>query len=387
MTDSGTAPGDGPSNTDVDLTRPVLESHSRLRTSPENAAGITEALARVGEASQMDRVYVFRVWQTPEQGFLASQIYEWVQADVEPQIENPDLQNVPLDEAGYGRWVRLLCDYQPVFGLVEEFPPEEQPLLTAQSIVSLLVLPIFSQGELWGFVGLDDCSRRKVWTRADVDFLLSVSIGISASVSEHRNAPRNLEKYAADYMAVVQSLLELGSVAGADKPLAESLRQTRARIRVIVAIHRFLLRLDEDASVDSAAFTEFCQSELRRTLDDCGQADLRIQAMSAPFEIPRAFTMDLGVLLHELVLAFASRHPSGVYRGGMSVGIHEERGTAVIKLRLEGAEDAQNYEVPDALGLVLVRRIAQQLAGHMEVPGPDSAARIVIPLRDRETGE
>jgi len=274
-----------------------------------------------------------------------------------------------------------------VFGLVEEFPPEEQPLLTAQSIVSLLVLPIFSQGELWGFVGLDDCSRRKVWTRADVDLLLSVSIGISATVSEHRNAPRNLEKYAADYMAVVQSLVELGSVAGADRPLAESLRQTRARIRVIVAIHRFLLRLDGGTAVDSAAFSEFCQSELRRSLDDCGQPDLRIRAMSAPFEIPRAFTMDLGVLLHELVLAFACRHAQAVHDPGISIGIHEERGTAVIKLRLEDDEDTESYQAPDALGLVLVRRIAQQLSGHMEIPGPDSAARIVIPLRDRETGE
>jgi two-component sensor histidine kinase len=274
-----------------------------------------------------------------------------------------------------------------VFGLVEEFPAEEQPLLTAQSIVSLLVLPIFSDGELWGFVGFDDCSRRKVWTRAELDLLLSLSIGISARLSESRDAPENLERHAATYMAVIRSLLELGKVAGADKPLSDALLQTRARIRVVVAIHRFLLRQDDSEAVDAPIFAEFCQGELRRSLDDCGHPELRVRAMAAPFPIPRRFTIDLGVLLHEAMLAFACRHNSSPGQGGLSLGMHEERGTAVIRLRFEGTDDAARYEVPDALGLVLVRRIAQQLSGQVEVPGRDAAARIVIPLRNREAAE
>ncbi len=368
------------------LLDPVLESHARLFSSTDVAVDISQALARVGSASDVDRAYVFEATALPDGTHVASHRFEWVREGIEPQLDNPELQDVRLQEAGYGRWLRLLNDYQPVFGLVEDFPVEEQPLLTMQDILSLLVIPIFSDGELWGFVGFDDCRRRKVWTRSDVDLLISLSIAIGARLGTRAPGSQEIDAGAVNYMEIVRGLVGLRDLTKSRQPLSDLLQQIRARIRALVAIHRFLVRGRRRPTIDIAALLSFWEGELRDALDDCGRRDLRLRTMAESFDFPRGLVLETALVIHELVLAYSCTNaPSEQQRGTMSLGVHEEHGTAVVRLRFEGREAQAEtaHGSPDALGLVLVRRIVQALAGHVEIPAADAAARIVIPLQGR----
>ena len=370
------------------LLDPVLESHARLFSSADVAADISQALARVGSASDVDRTYVFEVTTLPDGSHVASHRYEWVREGIEPELDNPELEAVPLQEAGYGRWIRLLSDYQPVFGLVEEFPVEEQPLLSMQSILSLLVIPIFADGELWGFVGFDDCRRRKVWTRSDVDLLLSLSIAIGARLGSRSPGSHEVDAGAANYMVIVGGLVGLRDLTGSRQPLSDLLQQIKARIRALVAIHRFLVRGRHPPAIDIAALLSFWEGEMREALDDCGQRDLRLRTMAESFDVPRGLVLETALVIHELLLAYACTNAPSQRHGTLSLGVHEEHGTTVVRLRLEGTEgdEESSHGAPDALGLVLVRRIVQALAGHVEIPAADAAARIVIPLQGKATG-
>jgi two-component sensor histidine kinase len=370
------------------LLDPVLESHARLFSSNDVAADISRALARVGFASDVDRTYVFEVTTLPDGNHVASYRYEWVREGIEPELDNPELQNVSRQEAGYGRWIRLLSDYQPVFGLVEEFPVEEQPLLTMQNILSLLVIPIFTDGELWGFVGFDDCRRRKVWTRSDVDLLLSLSIAIGARLGSRAPGSHDVDAGAANYMEIVGGLVGLRDLTGSRQPLSDLLQQIRARIRALVAIHRFLVRSRHQPAIDVAVLLSFWEGEVRAALDDCGQRDLRLRTMAESFYVPRGLVLETALVIHELVLAYSCTNASGERRGTLSLGVHEEHGTAVVRLHLEGteADEKSSHGAPDSLGLVLVRRIVQALAGDAEIPAADAAARVVIPLQGKRTG-
>lgn len=369
------------------LLDPVLESHARLFSSTDVAADISRALARVGSASDVDRTYVFEVTKLPDGSHVASHRFEWVREGIEPQLHNPELQDVPLQEAGYGRWIRLLSDYQPVFGLVEEFPIEEQPLLTIQDILSLLVIPIFADGELWGFVGFDDCRRRKVWTRSDVDLLLSLSIAIGARLGSRGPGSHEVDAGAANYMEIVRGLVGLRDLTGSRQPLSDLLLQIRARIRALVAIHRFLVRGSHQPAIDIAALLSFWEGEVREALDDCGQRDLRLRTMAESFDVPRGLVLETALVIHELVLAYSCTNVSTERRGTLSLGVHEDHGTAVVRLHLDGGDDGVAAQgTPDALGLVLVRRIVQALAGQVQIPAADAAARIVIPLQRQTTG-
>ncbi|BAD70813.1 MAG TPA: GAF domain-containing protein [Thermus sp.] len=73
-----------------------------------------------------------------------------------PQIANPDLKRVPMAKGGYGRWLRAFLENRAVSGPVRTFPQAERPLLEAQDIRSLLAVPVFWEGRLWGFLGVDE---------------------------------------------------------------------------------------------------------------------------------------------------------------------------------------------------------------------------------------
>ncbi len=138
-----------------------------------------EILAALGTAANVDRCYLFHVHPHPVLGSPAmSQCAEWTSGLATPQIRNPDLQNFLFHESGYDRWYDKLTAGQEISGLVGDFPMEEQPMLIAQEIRALIVVPIFTSGELWGFLGFDACHEDRVWENWEISILRSAAANI-----------------------------------------------------------------------------------------------------------------------------------------------------------------------------------------------------------------
>ncbi len=153
----------------------VLRAFSLLLSGKE----IPEALAALGEGTQVDRVYVFFLHPHPQTGETAcSQLWEWCREGVEPQIGNPELQNLPVERAGFARWLSELAAGRLIFGDVAQFPESERPLLEAQAIQSILVAPIVQQGQLWGFLGFDSVRTPRMWRREEREALLAAAAAI-----------------------------------------------------------------------------------------------------------------------------------------------------------------------------------------------------------------
>ncbi len=69
----------------------------------------------------------------------------------------------------------MLPQGQVIWHEVGDFPPAEQEFLIMQKIKSTLVFPIFVGQEWWGFVTFDDCRRKRSWSSAEVDALLTAA--------------------------------------------------------------------------------------------------------------------------------------------------------------------------------------------------------------------
>ena len=164
---------------------------------------VPEALSLLGNAMEVSRVYIFEV-ERRSVGDVVSQRFEWCAAGVKPEIDNPDLQQMPLDP-NFTRWGQLLRDGQPVFGDIGDFPESERPLLEAQGIKSLIVQPIFVNKTLWGFMGFDACAATKCWDRIEVDTLRIASLLLGAAI--HRQTHERLLRQS-------QKLEALGRMAG-----------------------------------------------------------------------------------------------------------------------------------------------------------------------------
>ncbi len=132
---------------------------------------IQTVLAELGQAAEASRAYIFENHCAPNGTILTSQRYEWVATGIEPQLANPDLQNLALADIGFMRWHTVLSRGEMIQGLVRTFPASEQEILRAQKIRALAVAPIFVGTTWWGLIGFDDCISERAWTTPELESL------------------------------------------------------------------------------------------------------------------------------------------------------------------------------------------------------------------------
>ncbi len=161
----------------------IMFSHASLHQS------ITEVLTLVGEASALSRIYLFEMETLPNAVLVTHQRYEWCAPGITPQIDSPDLQNLPMLEAGLERWITVLGNNTPVYGKVADLPDSERAILAAQAILSIAVVPIMVGEQWWGFIGFDDCENPRTWTPIEIETLQAVAAMIGGILySEQRAA-------------------------------------------------------------------------------------------------------------------------------------------------------------------------------------------------------
>ena len=80
---------------------------------------------------------------------------------------------------------------ETLLAIVRDLPEADRDILEPQSILSLLVCPIFVEGEVWGFVGFDDCQSEREWTRTERSSLANGSRALAAAL-RHRALKQRL---------------------------------------------------------------------------------------------------------------------------------------------------------------------------------------------------
>lgn len=154
---------------------------------------IQTMLEQLGQAVNVSRVYLFENHTDAQGTLLTSQRYEWVADGIEAQLGNPDLENLPLLDAGLGRWVDTLSHGYAIYGNVVTFPSSEREILEVQNIKSIITVPIFVSGNWWGFLGFDDCERERDWAAVDVDALKAAASIVGSAMQRRQDEERHDE--------------------------------------------------------------------------------------------------------------------------------------------------------------------------------------------------
>jgi signal transduction histidine kinase len=180
----------------------ILDAVARVTDHIHGAASVREAmpevLAMLGRATGVSRVYVFEHLPHPVNDAHMRQIFEWCGPGVEPQIDNPALQDLDLVETGFGRWHSELRAGRVIFGDVCDFPESERPLLEAQAIESLLIQPIFAGTYWWGFMGFDACEGKRGWDAVEADTLRIAAHVCGAALALQTREAENRHAYKMD---------------------------------------------------------------------------------------------------------------------------------------------------------------------------------------------
>ncbi|MGI0482176.1 ATP-binding protein [Geminocystis sp. CENA526] len=167
------------------LLKGVADATNYLLTMADYSQGINEVLATLGQATEVDRIYIFHVHPHPEnQRPACSQLWEWVAQGITPQINNPDLQNI-LFEDMVPRWYNTLKVGGVIEGNVGDFPEEEKNQLEFQGIISILIVPILIKDNFWGLVGFDDCHQEQNWKEIEISTLRAIAGSIGGIIARH----------------------------------------------------------------------------------------------------------------------------------------------------------------------------------------------------------
>ncbi|HBB34304.1 MAG TPA: hypothetical protein DDZ80_04855 [Cyanobacteria bacterium UBA8803] len=137
-----------------------------------------EILELLGQVSGASRVYVFENHLGASGDLLMSQKAEWCVPGIHPEIDNPSLQNLSYKNF-FPRWAQLLSRDEIIAGVVAEFPESERIILEPQGILSILILPLRVNGEFFGFIGFDNCTKARPWEASEVDLLRAAAAAVS----------------------------------------------------------------------------------------------------------------------------------------------------------------------------------------------------------------
>ena len=168
------------------LLKGVASATNRLLTTPDYKQAVDEALAILGKATQVDRVYIFETHPHPENAEPAmSQRWEWTALGVVPELDNPELQNLLYKEL-LPRWYEELSNLRPIVGLTETFPLPEREILEPQGVLSILVVPIVIREHCWGFIGFDQCRTAYQWSELEVETLRAIAGSLGGAIAQNQ---------------------------------------------------------------------------------------------------------------------------------------------------------------------------------------------------------
>ncbi|NPD48119.1 PAS domain S-box protein, partial [Lentimicrobium sp. S6] len=165
---------------------------------------LSEFVKIVGKVSQASRTYIFKNHRNDIGSLLLSQIAKYVAQGIKPEIDNPQLQNLSYKEF-LPRWQKTLSKGEIISGKVSEFPKSEREILEPQEIKAILVIPIITENEFWGFIGFDNCNSNTEWSKSQIDYLKAASLKLENKIVDLKNK-ENLENENKRFLATMDAM-------------------------------------------------------------------------------------------------------------------------------------------------------------------------------------
>jgi signal transduction histidine kinase/CheY-like chemotaxis protein/GAF domain-containing protein len=160
-------------------------THTLLTVSNYDNA-ISSALSLLGRLISVDRAYIFENLMLPEIGKpVITQRFTWVNKNYKPYIMPYQFKNLSYTDYLPG-WHDIFEKGQPIAGVISDFSKAISSVLARYQVVSILIVPIHFNGQFWGFIGLDDCHRKRQWSPHEISVLKVIGDSIRGTLARQQ---------------------------------------------------------------------------------------------------------------------------------------------------------------------------------------------------------
>ncbi len=194
-------------------------------------AAIPNILEKMGQAVDASRVYIFAN-HTNDAGELCMSLRcEWVKEDITPQLSNPRLQNLPYADSGLDeQTLSLLSDNKAISLSLAEMSDETRAIVEPHGVYSILFVPILVEKSWWGYIGFDNCLRKRRWLESEQDSVRAVADMLGTTIARQQAQQSLLEAKATLEERVEERTRELKDQVTAKQQALSQLADTQSSL-------------------------------------------------------------------------------------------------------------------------------------------------------------
>ncbi len=164
----------------ADAVRELLIGNNALES-------ISKSLRIVGYSSMVDSAFIFKNdLSNDERVRYTSHLYEWHKGSIEP-VRREDLHMIDYEKIS-SRWYFALKDKNVISGNKDDFDKDEQKLFEWLDLESMLLVPVFTRDNFWGFIGFGLTDKKMKWIDSHKAIFKAYAVTLGIIIAKEMDA-------------------------------------------------------------------------------------------------------------------------------------------------------------------------------------------------------
>jgi diguanylate cyclase (GGDEF)-like protein/PAS domain S-box-containing protein len=158
----------------------AIAAKELLRTS-DLAVSLPKVIELCGQAIGVDRGHIFLIdAASGPKNVLQHSVWTAPGIATPPEFQNA---KEPVANVGLESWIPRLERGETIVAHVRDFDAKRRAFFNLGGVKSILVVPVFADGQWSGVIGFDECHNERDWSAAEIDAINTVAELVGAGVA------------------------------------------------------------------------------------------------------------------------------------------------------------------------------------------------------------